>query len=467
MKYRCHFEPRRGEKSNNVINDKRILGCEVYLESIKGLSKEARHYNVSCSVPPQGDRGVYSKYLTFSDDITKCSNYQAMCCIENRIGVGNTGMKTKVLIIGAGPAGSMAAYRLASRGFHDFILVDRCNFPRMKPCAGGISPSTHNFLKKIDLEHLLADLKPGAKMKRVRFVGPQGQDIIMSTNLKAMTINRHVFDAALLEKARSLGARFIPGFTVRELMLDGRGWVAGARDGERTIEAEVTILANGGRNREFREKYFADRRPLRLITSRIGWWRNFDLEEETMEMVFDRDLLPHYGWVFPEGDGIVNIGICLYEDRLKGRNVTQVFDAFLEKHYAHRLEGAEQVGKSFSFVINTTGRVKDVYAKGMLYAGEAGRLCNPATAEGISYAMESGSLAADAVMDACEKGIGGAPDEKSLERYEAMCRKSFNFRLMRASLFRSLIDSPVFNLMIAMSRAKFSRNIIARLFGGS
>lgn len=376
-------------------------------------------------------------------------------------------MKTKVLIIGAGPAGSMAAYRLAQGGFHDFILVDRSDFPRMKPCAGGISPSSHNFLKKMGMEHLLADLKPSSEMKRVRFVGPRGQDIVMSTNFKAMTINRRIYDAALLRKARALGTRFIPGFTARELMLDGRGRFAGARDGGRIIEADVTILANGGRNREFRERYFTDRRPLRLITSRIGWWKNFDLEEGTMEMVFDRDLLPYYGWVFPEGNGIVNIGICLYKDRLRGKNVKQVFDAFLEKHYAQRLRRAEQVGKSFSFDINTTGCVKNVYAKRMLYAGEAGRLCNPATAEGISYAMESGALAADAVMGAYGKGTGGMPDEKSLERYEAMCRTAFNFRLRRASLFRSLIDSPVFNLMIAMSTSKFSRSIIARLFGGS
>ncbi len=375
-------------------------------------------------------------------------------------------LKTKVLIIGAGPAGSMAAYRLASGGFHDFILVDRSDFPRMKPCAGGISPSSHRFLKQIGLDHLLDDLKPSAGMKRVRFVGPGGQDIIMSNSLKAMTINRNIFDAALLEKARALGARFIPGFTVREFMLDEGGRVVGARDGERTIEAEVTILANGGRNREFREKYFADRRPLRLMTSRIGWWKNFELEDGTMEMVFDRDLLPHYGWVFPEGSGIVNIGICLYEDRLKGRNVTEIFEKFLDRHYARRLEGAEQVGKSFSFVINTAGSVKDVYANGMLYAGEAGRLCNPATAEGISYAMESGVLAADAVMRAYVRGNGGMPDEKSLAKYEAMCRKAFNFRLRRASLFKRLIDSPAFNLMISMSRTKLSRGIMNQLFGG-
>ncbi|HNW28950.1 MAG TPA: FAD-dependent monooxygenase [Spirochaetota bacterium] len=108
-------------------------------------------------------------------------------------------MKTKVLIIGAGPAGSMAACRLAAGGFHDFILADRSDFPRMKPCAGGISPSSHRFLQKMGMENLLAELTPSAPMRRVRFVGPGGQEIIMTTGLKAMTINRRIFDAALLQ----------------------------------------------------------------------------------------------------------------------------------------------------------------------------------------------------------------------------------------------------------------------------
>ncbi|OHD64503.1 MAG: hypothetical protein A2176_02600 [Spirochaetes bacterium RBG_13_51_14] len=374
-------------------------------------------------------------------------------------------VKTKVLIIGAGPSGSMAAYRLASRGFKDLILVDRSEFPRVKPCAGGISPSSHRFLEKMGLDHLLSGLQPGAVMRRMRFIGPRGQSIVMSTNLKAMTINRTIFDTALLDIARERGVIFVPRFMARELIRDDRGRIVGATDGDRRIEAAVTILATGGHNKNFREKYLTDTRPLRLIYSRIGWWKGFDLEDGTMEMVFDRDMLPHYGWVFPEGNGVVNIGVCLYEDRLKGRNVSDVFDMFLRKYYARRLAGATQIGNSMSYVINTSGRVRHVYANGMLCAGEAGRMCNPATAEGISYAMESGVLAADAVMLAFERGSGSAPDEKSLAYYETMCRKAFNLRLGRAALFSRAIVSPLFNLMISLSTTKFCRRIINRRFG--
>lgn len=373
-------------------------------------------------------------------------------------------MKTKVLIIGAGPSGSMAAYRLASKGFRDFYIVDRSDFPRMKPCAGGISPSSHRFLKIMGLDYLLDELKPSARMRRLRVIGPLGQDIVVTSSLKAVTINRRIFDAAILDRARALGARFIPRFNVRSLLRDADGRIIGASDGSAQIDAEVTILATGGHNKNFRERYLTDRRPLRLIYSRIGWWRDFDFQEDTMEMVFDRDYLPHYGWVFPEGEGVVNIGICLYEDKLKGRNVAHVFDDFLETYYAKRLEHATQVGRRLSYVINTSSSVRDVYADRMLCAGEAGRMCNPASAEGISYAMESGVLAADACMLAYERGSGGRPDEKSLEGYETMCRKAFNVRLRRAAIFSRLVDSPLLNPMISISMSKFAQSVVSTIF---
>ena len=374
-------------------------------------------------------------------------------------------MRTKVLIIGAGPSGCMAAYRLASRGINDILLVDRCNFPRIKPCAGGIAPSAIKFLKKTGLEHILTDLTPRAEMRRLRFVGPRGQRIMLTSNLKAITINRKIFDETLLKLAKRAGAKFIPKFNVRELLRDGRGMIIGATDGKKTIHSEVTVLATGGHNKNFRDKYFVDKRPLRLIYSRIGWWKGFKLDDGMMEMIFDRDYVPHYGWVFPEGDGIVNIGVCLYEDKMKGKNMTDIFNEYLNKYHAERLAKATPVGRSLSFVINTTGSVKHVYANRMLYVGEAGRMCNPATAEGISYAMESGWLAAEAIIQAYEKGTHDTPDEKALEGYEKMCQTAFNFRLRRASIFNRLIDSPVLNFLINISMTKYSQKFITRFFG--
>jgi geranylgeranyl reductase family protein len=366
-------------------------------------------------------------------------------------------MKTKVLIIGAGPSGAMAAFRLMELGFKDFIIVDREKFPRIKPCAGGISPATEKFMKKIGIAHLLTEIKPSASMKSLRFVGPKGQDSIVESKMKAMAIPRRVFDKVLLDLSLSKGAKFIQKFNVSDLLTDSNGKVTGATDGKIKIDAEVTIIANGGHNSEMRNKYFPDKRKLRLIQSRIGWWKNFVIPEGRLEMIFDKELLPHYGWVFPEGDGIVNIGICVNQDKLDGKTITEAFDNFIEKYYKDKISTAVEIGKILSYPINVASSVKGVAGNGILLCGEAGRMCNPATAEGISFAMESGYIAAEAVVSAY---ASGSMDGRKLYLYEKMCRKAFNKRLMSSFIASKVIDSFLFNWLIKLGSLKSVNKLI-------
>jgi flavin-dependent dehydrogenase len=168
-------------------------------------------------------------------------------------------------------------------------------------------------------------------------------------------------------------------------------------------------------------------------------------------MIFDKDLLPHYGWVFPEGEGVVNIGICVYQDKLKGKSITETFDNFLEKYYKEKLSKAVLIGKTLSFPINVSSTVKGVAGNGILLCGEAGRLCNPATAEGISFAMESGYLAAEAIISAYENN---KLDTNKLYKYEKMCKKAFNKRLMSSYIASKAIDSFLFNWLIKLGSFK-------------
>ncbi len=366
-------------------------------------------------------------------------------------------MKTKVLIIGAGPSGAMAAYRLMELGFKDFIIVDREKFPRIKPCAGGISPAAEKFMNKIGIAHLLTELKPSASMKSLRFVGPKGQDSIVESKMKALAIPRRVFDKALLELSLSRGAKFIKEFNVIDLLTDSTGKITGATNGKKNIESDVTIIANGGHNSEMRNKFFPDKRKLRLMQSRIGWWKNFDNPEGRLEMIFDKELLPHYGWVFPEGDGVVNIGICVYQDKLKGKTITETFDNFIEKYYKDKLASSVEIGRTLSFPINVASSVKGVAGNGILLCGEAGRMCNPATAEGISFAMESGYIAAETIVSAYENGN---LDADKLYLYEKKCRKAFNKRLMSSYIASKVIDSFLFNLLIKLGSLKSVNKLI-------
>ncbi len=368
---------------------------------------------------------------------------------------------TKVLVIGAGPAGSTAAIRLAERGYEDVLMLDACRFPRQKPCAGGLSPEAFAFLKRSGLSGVVEAIRPAADMHTVVLTGPNGRRYDFTSTVKARVINRTVFDDSLRTESERRGARFVPRFAVRDLLTDAAGAVTGATDGTAAISADAVIVATGGHNRGFMEKYSPDRRPLRPMVSRIGWWEGFDIPAGYMEMVFDRGLSPHYGWVFPESDGRVNIGICCRGDRLGGSTVEKAFDSFLEKYYADRLAKAKRAGSVYNYPINVSSRVGRLSAPGVLFCGEAGRLCNPATAEGISYAMESGYLAAETLADAFDAGV--SPRDRALKEYDRRCKKAFGFRLMRAKLLTGMAYPPVFNAMLSIATGRRVSRILDRM----
>ena len=367
--------------------------------------------------------------------------------------------KASLVIAGSGPSGTMAALEAARLGVKDILIVDRSDFPRTKPCAGGIAPSAESFLRSVGYERLL-ELEPSGLMSSIRFIGPDGTENVTSSRLKARVINRRIFDTALLNEARGQGVRFSSGFTLRDIIVDEGGTVRGISDGEKKIFSNLLIVATGGHNREIREKYFPDRRPLRVMTSRMAWYEGFEIPEGRMEMIFDRELLPHYGWVFPEGNGKVNVGICLFQDRLQGKTIIQAYDDFIEKYYSERISSARQIGQALSYPINTSSSVGSLYRPGMMLTGEAGRLCDPATAEGISYALESGYLAARTAKEVLS---GARPDYSHLVRYQRECRKSFNHRLRLSSLFRFFVTTRAFTALVRFGSTSAGKKIMDTL----
>jgi flavin-dependent dehydrogenase len=189
----------------------------------------------------------------------------------------------------------------------------------------------------------------------------------------------------------------------------------------------------------------------------MGWWENFDFEPSTMEMVFDKNLSPLYGWMFPEGPNRVNIGICMDGEETGGwehngrakttRNVRDVFNQFLVDHYSDRLTRATQIGKFKGHPISYTTWIKDVTGDGILYLGEGARLTHNATGEGIYHAMQSGIYAADAVADVVS---GLATEQQAWRKYEWKCRQRFTFGFLMGHVIRGALKTPLFDA-IAMA----------------
>ncbi len=363
-------------------------------------------------------------------------------------------IRADVAVIGAGPAGAAAALRLGQLGVTDTLVLDRAAFPRDKTCGSGLSPAGIATLRTLGVwDDVAAD---AYAIGGLRLVTPGGREVQASAGeaATAAICPRRTLDDRLLAGARAHGARFLPRFAVTELRWDGDR-VAGAvaRDG-REVRARLTLVADGGHSR-----FTPDPRPRPRLQAIMGWWEGLRFSAHHVEMIFDAALAPGYGWLFPESERRVNIGIC-YGDAGLRRNGRRLFEEFLARHFGPRLRGAVQVGGFRGHPISYTFAVRRLTSPGRLVVGEAGRLVHPATAEGISQAMRSGIFAAEAVADVLA-GRRGEPD--ALAGYEAACRRTFRVSFAAARLWRLALRTPLLDWVVAAADRPTARSALARL----
>ena len=346
-------------------------------------------------------------------------------------------MLSSVVIIGAGPGGAAAAVALASRGVRDIVLLDKDQFPRDKTCGSALSP---NGVAILDALGVGAEVfLRGYFIDAARIITPGGGVMHLASAESAIILLRKHFDNLLVERARALGVDFRPGFCAREIVREGgRAVGVRSREGE-VVRASCVIAADGAHS-----IFSADPRPRRTISTLMGWWEGFPIEPHTLEMVFDRNLSPLYGWMFPEDGERVNIGICMDGEDAGGqktaRNVREVFQRFLDDHYASRLRGARQVGRLKGHPISYTTWIGHLHAPGLVLLGEAARMTHNATGEGIYQAMQSGIYAADAVASVLQ---GERPWDDAMARYTRACRRRFTLGFAAGHAVRALVATPL------------------------
>jgi menaquinone-9 beta-reductase len=363
-------------------------------------------------------------------------------------------METETLIVGAGPAGAAAAVQLGQLGIRDVLLVDRDRFPRNKTCGSGLSPAALHVAEALGIgPELRARANP---VLSVRFVTPGGEEIRVPANSAAVILLRKEFDNLLVERARSLGVRVRDGFRVTEAIEEDRR-VVGVRgvDG-RQIRARWTLFADGAHS-----LFTGDDRERRHIDALMGWWEGPEFEPGRLDMIFDRELSPLYGWLFPETATRVNIGICIDAQDEYGRRVPRdlrgVFKGFLDRHYAELLRGARQLGGWKGHPIVHTTWIANVARPGALLIGESARLTHNGTGEGISQAMQSGIFGAEAVARLVR---GEATEAASWRQYLRALRRRFTASFVAGHVLRDIVDSEMLDrLARTYNSASFQRSI--------
>ncbi|MEW5817244.1 MAG: NAD(P)/FAD-dependent oxidoreductase, partial [Spirochaetota bacterium] len=337
-----------------------------------------------------------------------------------------------VIIIGAGPAGSIAAYEAASRGLGSVLLVEKEKASRCKPCAGGLSPKTENILKDY---HFWKEIEGSAyPIHNARIEIPDGKrrskSFVLSNVRSAYVVNRARFDEILVNAAVGAGAQLKENTKVEELLFNKSRAIGIRTAGGEAAFGKFIIVAAGALNRfhrDFRKKLY--------FTACIGWFKNVQFTPNTLEIIFEKELKPQYGWLFPESPDCVNIGLCIELKRLKGKKLTDIFAAFLSRQFGSRLSNACQAGRLLYHPIISCTRIAHYAIPGTLLAGEADRLVNCFTGEGIAYALESGILAVRTIEEGIKKDLG---DQALSNLYLQRLRHKLEASLVKGGLFKTM-----------------------------
>ena len=344
-----------------------------------------------------------------------------------------------VLVVGAGPAGSIAAMVLARAGAR-VALVDKSRFPRDKACGDFIGPRGLQVLADLGVPE-----PPGLDVGDMVVVGPTGRRVVLpcfdgdSYPGRARAVTRTVFDDALRTAALETGAEPVDG-RAGEPVGSGAQLDGFTVDGGPAITADFVIGADGATSHVATTAGLVDEsRVLWGFAVRCYLDQAVALPAITLWEQDPWRAFPGYGWIFPGPEGLANLGVGVgtLADRQAGSEAVRVLPAYLrylaDLGFLDRVPdgtGPRRLGGWLKM-----GMVGTVPAAGrVLLVGDAAGLVNPLQGEGIAQAMTSGRSAAEAIL--------AVPGAAAVEYRQRLARAHLPYQRVTAAGHAALVGRP-------------------------
>ncbi|MGQ0554432.1 MAG: geranylgeranyl reductase family protein [Nitrospiraceae bacterium] len=291
-----------------------------------------------------------------------------------------------VIVVGSGPAGACAAWGLAKAGVA-VAVIEKAALPRYKTCGGGIVGRAMQALP-LDVRHVV---EQDCHTAQLNFL-PAGLSFTTHrpTPIVSMTM-RDQFDFALLSAGQAAGAALHHQCAVERVSFHGDFVTVATNRG--TMKTKFVIAADGAFSTVARTVGLADGRALIPALEYEVTVPPDQLDRFQNTARFDFDLLPHgYAWAFPKRQ---HFSIGVLSTRQRGTDLKRALARYLDLLGCGSVTQVERHG----FVIPIRPRQGPFVDKRILLVGDAAGFADPVTGEGISFAIRSGLMAAQSLID--------------------------------------------------------------------
>ncbi len=355
-------------------------------------------------------------------------------------------MKCDLVVVGAGPAGSMTAKVAAEAGLDVVMLEKRQEIGDPVRCAEGVSKAALKKLVELDPVWISAEVK-GARIR-----APDGTEIVMSEDRAGAEVGyvleRKVFDRALAQQAAEAGAKVMVKTRALGLLHEGGvpSGISAQFVGESLkIEAPLVIGADG-------------------VESKVGRWAGIDtalkpkdietcaqfllqdekIDDEYCEFYLGNDIAPGgYVWSFPKGHSLANVGIGVQGSKADSGMPIRLLREFVKKQFPE--------GKVLEMMVGgvpVSGPIETTVADGVILVGDAARQSDPITGGGIINAMRAGVMAGEIAADQVPKGEVGKGELMIYEkRWRETIGKSISRNFAVKEFFVDLTDDDLNRLI--------------------
>jgi geranylgeranyl reductase family protein len=313
-----------------------------------------------------------------------------------------------VLVVGAGPAGSAAAAWSARAGSH-VVLADKQTFPRDKACGDGLTPRAIAELRRLGLADWLAGRSVNWGLRAAGF----GQELFLpwpggSLPAYGSAVPRTELDHTIRQVALDDGAQPLDDARAVDVVRDGdrvSGVVFRRRSETFTVACDRLVVADGARSQLGRVLGREWHRSTAYGVAIRGYLKSDRADDPWISSHLELrggegELLSGYGWVFPLGDGEVNIGVGTLATSRRPADVAlrSLLDVYVaQRREDWRLDG--EVRAPWSALLPMGGAVSGVAGPNWGFVGDAAGCVNPLNGEGIDYGLETGRLLAELIAE--------------------------------------------------------------------